>query len=327
MSRQAKLSMNDITFDSPGLPIYSVGIDAGGTKTRVAVAVFDGATTRVVLDFDVAAMHGMMLATDAGTLAVESIFAGIAAAITQAKLPYPTQLSAGITGYDNTDSHATAQLMRIVSTQLRIDTARIELANDVQSAFYAHFEIGAGYLLYAGTGSIAVYIDLEGKMHQAGGRGGWVGDDGGAFWITSRALKHIWRREDEIPDAWRDSALATAIFEDVGGSQWNFTRQFAARNDRGEIGLLARAVARAANAGDADALRILTDAGVELARLANALTQRFGVRPISMTGGAFRLHRIIAETVRAALPSDARLTQREIASHIAAAKRAAFLKR
>ncbi len=308
---------------SPYAPVRAIGIDAGGTKTRVAVAENDSEHIRIVLDIDVAPMHGMMLSNNAGVLAVESIFAEIAARIDRTNLPYPTRLCAGITGYDSTDTHASEHLRRIILSQLKIAVSHIELANDVQCAFHAHFEVGAGYLLYAGTGSIAVFIDESGVLHQAGGRGGLVGDEGGAFWIASHALRYVWRCEDETPGAWRKSALAKALFEDLGGHDWNYTRQLAARNDRGEIGLLARSVARAADAGDSDALRILVSAGKELARLANALTQRFGVRPISMTGGAFRLHRSIADTVRGMLPAEFLISQREIPAHIAAAKRTA----
>ncbi len=128
---------------------------------------------------------------------------------------------------------------------------------------------------------------------------------------------------NETPSAWRKSAIAKALFEDLGGHDWNYTRQLAARNDRGEIGLLARSVARAADAGDGDTLRILVEAGKELARFANALTQRFGVRPISMTARAFRMHRSITDTVRGMLPAEIQITQREISAHIAAATRAA----
>jgi N-acetylglucosamine kinase-like BadF-type ATPase len=47
----------------------------------------------------------------------------------------------------------------------------IRLGTDIEIAYLDSFKPGTGYLVYAGTGSIAAYIDEAGQFHRAGGRG------------------------------------------------------------------------------------------------------------------------------------------------------------
>src|SRR5205085_638476 len=89
--------------------------------------------------------------------------------------------------------------------------------------------------------------------------------------------------------------------------------------ERGDIGRLALAVAKTADA-DAAARGILRGAGTELARLARALTSRFGARELALTGRASRLHPLIVEAMRDALPPETALRVRESHGHRAAAR-------
>ena len=184
----------------------------------------------------------------------------------------------------------------------------ITLCNDIEIAYLDSFEPGEGYLVYAGTGSIGAYIDADHQFHRAGGRGVMLDDGGGGFWIAREALRQIWRNEDERPGRWRESPMARAVFDHVGGDDWAFSRQFIYGQERGEVGKLALAVAASADA-DPAAAAILHAAGRELARLAQALTRRFGPRPVVLAGRASGLHPIIFGAMRAALPAELQLTQ------------------
>jgi N-acetylglucosamine kinase-like BadF-type ATPase len=61
-------------------------------------------------------------------------------------------------------------------------------------------------------------------------------------------------------------------------------------------------VARAADAGDAQALALMTRAGTELARLAQALLARCGPAPVAAVGGVLHLHPAIRAGFEDALP-------------------------
>jgi glucosamine kinase len=300
----------------------ALGLDVGGTRARFALVALDGENAMTLCDNHVAGFNGLMLASEGGAEVIEQRIAEIAAHLRAGSFAQPEIISAGISGYDATDARATKRLKNIFSSQLHVAETQIHLANDVECAYNAYFARGEGYLVYAGTGSIAVFIDEYGIMHQAGGRGGMIGDEGAAFSITVTALREIWRREDEAPDAWRNDVLAQKLLGAIGGTDWNHTRQLTARNDRGEIGMLARVVADAAREGDGYALSLLQRAGSELARLARALVARYGELPIGIAGGTFRLHPAIEASFRDALSNLDVQPRKDLPFHTHAAERA-----
>ncbi|AVR94473.1 N-acetylglucosamine kinase [Pseudoduganella armeniaca] len=290
-----------------------LGIDAGGTETRWALARPDGG---IVAAGHVAGTSALQMASAAGRERLQAVFAALAAQVLAHGRP--ARICAGLTGFGGDSTVLTAWLAQL----LGVAADAVSLCNDIEIAYLDSFTPGAGYLVYAGTGSIAAFMDTDGTLHRAGGRGVVLDDGGGGFWIAREAMRLIWRREDELPGAWRDSALARAVFEHVGGSDWSCSRQFIYGRERGEIGQLALAVARSAEV-DEEARAILRGAGMELARLARALVARFGPRPIVLAGRAAALHPLIHETMRAALPDPQALTHRTAQPHFAAARLAA----
>jgi N-acetylglucosamine kinase-like BadF-type ATPase len=176
-----------------------------------------------------------------------------------------------------------------------------------------------GYLVYAGTGSIAGFIDAQREFHRAGGRGGILDDGGSGYWITVEALRKIWRAEDERPGCWTDSPMAVSLFNAIGGHDWSCSRKLIYGASRGQIGQLAIAVAAAADS-DPQARDILQRAGHELARLGTAMVARFGVRPIVLAGRVPQLHPLIEQSMRERLPPECDLRLVNLQAHIAAAR-------
>jgi N-acetylglucosamine kinase-like BadF-type ATPase len=254
------------------------------------------------------------MGTPQGRDAVRATFAHIAAGVLVHGVP--GRVLAGLTGFGG-DSEL---LQRWLAEELHIDPQHIHFSSDMEIAYRASFAPGEGYLVYAGTGSIGAYVDAHGQFHRAGGRGVILDDGGGGFWIAREALRHIWRNEDERPGSWEASPMAQAVFDYVGGADWAYTRQFMYGQERGAVGKLALAVAAAADR-DPVAAGILRGAGQELARLALALTARFGPRPVAVSGRAAELHPMIIEAMRAAL-SGITLTQAPGQAHYAAARMA-----
>jgi glucosamine kinase len=290
-----------------------LGIDAGGTQTRWALAGPGGA---IVAEGHVAGLSALQMASAAGRQTVRANFALLARDVL--RHGRPAKVRAGLTGFGGDGE----QLQRWLSELLQLGSNAITLCNDIEIAYLDSFVPGQGYLVYAGTGSIGAWIDEQHQFHRAGGRGVMLDDGGGGFWIAREALRRIWRLEDEVPGAWQDSPMARAVFDHVGGSDWSFSRQFIYGQERGEVGKLALAVAASADF-DPAAADILADAGRELARLAQALTTRFGQRPVVLAGRASNLHPIIVESMRAALPPGMQLTQAVGHAHYAAARIAA----
>lgn len=297
-----------LIHDGPGL-----GIDAGGTQTRWALARPDGS---IIAEGHVAGLSALQMGSADGRAAVHATLAALAAAV--ALHGRPVRLHAGLTGFGG----ESGQLVQWLGELLGIPEAAITLCSDIEIAYLAHFRPGQGYLVYAGTGSIGAFIDDSGEFHRAGGRGVVLDDGGGGFWIAREALRQVWRTEDERPGAWQSSPMARALFDYIGGADWAQSRQFIYGQERGAVGKLALAVAASAQ-DDPAAAAILRAAGAELARLAHALVARFGPRPVVLSGRAAELHPLIFESMREALPAAIRLSQSSAGAHLAAARIAA----
>ena len=296
--------------DHHAVPVLGLGIDAGGTQTRWALATVDGV---IVADGAVEGLSALQMGSDAGRAAVHATFTRLCQAVLA--VGRPRAVVAGLTGFGGDD----VVLAQALAALLALDAADVSLCNDIEIAYRDSFEPGQGYLVYAGTGSIGAWIDTDGVFHRAGGRGVLLDDGGGGYWIAREALRHIWRREDEVPGSWQGSPMAGAVFAHLGGSDWSLSRAFMYGQDRGAIGRLALAVAAS---GDTDplALDILQRAGQELARLALALTARYGPRPVVLAGRAAQLHPAIAAAMRAALPVSLTMEQKVARPHEAAAR-------
>lgn len=301
---------------------WGLGLDAGGTQTRWALADSGG---QVQAEGAVAGLSALQLGSEAGSEAGRQALAQTLSEVAAA-LPAPSGLRglhgvvAGVTGFGAEHSQA---LQGLMAAAFAVPLEAVRLMSDIELACHAAFPKGDGIVVYAGTGSIAALLAADGSLQRAGGRGGVIDDAGGGHWIAREALRHIWRAEDEAPGAWRHSPLAQAVFDTLGGSDWALTRQWVYGATRGELGVLALAVAQAAGS-DPAALAILQSAGRELARLGLAMQGRCGALPLALAGRVFDLHPAVEASLRAGLapsPPVQRLTLQ--AHHTAAALAAA----
>ena len=306
--------------------VLGLGLDAGGTQTRWVLARSDGS---LVARGEIGGFSALLLDSAAGRVVLAQTLQSLATAVLAHAAPGALRgLQAGVTGLGEPDGPPGRQLRALLAQHLGLAPAQIHCDSDIAQAWHALFQPGEGYLVYAGTGAIAAFIDASGQMHRAGGRGPLLGDEGGGQWIAREALALVWRREDEEPGAWSRSSLARHLFDELGGADWPTTRAFMYGGDpaarRGAVGRLALAVARAAQADDPDALALLHRAGQELARLPRALAHRLGVRPVVAAGRVLQLHPAIASGLRAALPQALALAVQQPDTALAAARRAAF---
>ncbi len=291
-------------------PRNALGLDAGGTHTRWAVADADGLVTAQGL---APPLSGLQLGSADGRAAAEATLQAVLAAAGPVRA-----LVAGLTGFDASQAPVMAAMAASV---LGMSPKAVRAMNDIELTCHA---AGDAYVVYAGTGSIAAFIDSAGTLQRAGGRGAVIDDAGSGHWLARQALCHVWRAEDEAPGAWQQSPLAQSLFARVGGSEWSQTRAWVYGASRGELGTLALAVAEAA-ATDPVALALLHQAGAEIARLGQALIRRHGPRPLVMAGRVFALHPAVQAGLQAALPPGTALHPLPQPAHHAAAQMAARL--
>ena len=296
-------------------PILGLGLDAGGSQTRWALADARGT---LLEQGHVAGMSGLQLHSPQGMADLRSAIQALAQSVRGTLQDQPLALYGGFTGLGAQPDKAA--MLSLLQEQLPVHAHATTLTHDMDIAYRAAFAPGAGYLVYAGTGAISAFIDEEGQEHRAGGRGAVLGDEGGGYWIAREALAHIWRGEDYAPGAWKNSAMAQRLFEAIGGSDWNASRAFVYESDRGAMGRLAMQVAASAQ-DDPAAHALLLRAGAALGELANSMLQRFGPRPVTAGGRALLLSPLLEQGMRAALPAGIalRITP-DLEAHVTAAR-------
>jgi glucosamine kinase len=298
-------------------PGVALGLDVGGSQTRWALA---SATGDLLGEGVAPPFAGQQAASAEGRkLLVRAL--QMTAAAAQRSLPghRPFAMWAGVTGFD---AQAGDDLRQLLSEAFALPPASVQVFNDVEMACRLSFLPGAGYLIYAGTGAMGMFVDDAGEPHHVGGRGAVLGDEGGGYWIAREALARLWRDEDNEPGSAAASPLGRHLFAAVGGARWDDTRRFIEVSSRGDVGRLALAVVAAA-AHDERALEVLRSAGRQLARLGQLLWTRHGPRPLAVAGRAAGLHPVIHQALMAGLPAGAQCRALNLRTHVAAAVRAA----
>src|SRR5258707_12545499 len=193
-----------------------MGIDAGGTLTRWALARPEG---KIVASGEAPGISALMMKTTEGRGRIRAALLEIAEGA--AAFGRPASIQAGVTGLGEREG----KLKTVVAEAFGLGEGVGHLPNDIVFTYLGLFAPGESYVVYAGTGSVAAHIDAQGTLHRAGGRGYILDDGGGGFWIAREALRHVWREEDSHPGAWRESAMAREILSRLRGACGAPTRE------------------------------------------------------------------------------------------------------
>ena len=269
-----------------------LGIETGGTGSRWCLSAPSG---MILARGEMEPMTGHVF-TQTERDRVSGIFARLASEVDN--IGHPAAIVAGVTGL-GPESVVRAVFSTMLGSAFGCSEAKILVVDDMWLGYRARFQPGEGIIVYSGTGSIGYHLSADGDIIRAGGRGILLDDGGSAAWIAAEALRRLLRREDEAPGSGWDSALGRSLAQALGEPSWDAVRTHVYGGDRGSLGLLARAVAVAAEMGDGVAAEIFTQAGGELARLALALKMRVGAKPVALCGRAATLSPLIAQRFRA----------------------------
>lgn len=251
-----------------------LGIDAGATATKWAL--YDG--SQIVASGKCAAMDGHIYRNESANR-VNEVLTEIAAAVNGSEV---SGVFAGITGAAAEDS-ATDRLGQIFHNYF--PNAKVRVVHDIELAYYANFEVGEGILLYAGTGSIAMFIDDEAGPIRAGGWGYLLGDEGAAFWIGRESIRWVLAGLDTGEEV-EAGSLSEVILQQMGATNWDGIKEFVYSNERSEIAKLAATVGRLADEGNEDAQGIIYEASQHLIALVHQLDIQIENAPrIVIAGG------------------------------------------
>ena len=166
--------------------------------------------------------------------------------------------------------------------------AQVLVTTDLEIAFEAAFGSGEGIILLAGTGSVALGRDANGRTVRAGGRGPWFSDEGSAFDIGRRALKAVVLAEESRGPA---TALSQRVLAVHQSPDWDLLVDQIAKNPDGVFPRTFPLVAELAEKGDSVCRDILSAAAVSLAELVTSVVSRLGWRdrdiPLARIGGVY----------------------------------------
>ena len=256
-----------------------VGIDGGGSSTRVYVADERGQ----ILHKGTGAGSAVRPGAEADS--AELIAALVKETIIEADMGHlmPRALVVGVAGVGRE-----AQKIALQSELERLEVAdAVIVLSDAEAAMEDAFAEGPGILMIAGTGSIAWGRSPAGTMQRCGGWGPMIGDEGSGAWLGKKALQVITAAHDgREPETALTGAVLTALeLDDVASIiVWASTATPA------DLAALAPAVLSAAEVGDLRANTVVTMAVEELALHVRALARALFVDeraaiPVALHGG------------------------------------------
>jgi glucosamine kinase len=254
--------MSDSSID------FLLGVDGGGTGTRVRLARADGTE----LAQGSSGPSGLGLGIARAWTAVQQA-AGAAFAAARIERPPLAQIAIGLglAGVHNKQWAAEFAAANPGYAAIRLET-------DAFTTLMGAHGGAPGAIVAIGTGSVGEVLRPDGTRVEVGGWGFPAGDEASGGWIGLRAIGHI----EQVLDGRREgSAFADSIIEACGGTR-DAIQAWLGKASQTAYASLAPLVLR--HAGDPVARTILNDAGQEVAAIAHALDPT-GDLPLALCGG------------------------------------------
>ncbi|MEO8725474.1 MAG: BadF/BadG/BcrA/BcrD ATPase family protein [Acidobacteriaceae bacterium] len=275
------------------LSMYFLGIDAGGSKT--ALALGDEANL-----YAQSQTGSIKLGRVTEAQAMDCLRSGVRGTCEVAAIA-EEEIARCCIGFSGVSRPELVAVVHNLARQV-LPNAQLRIIGDHVVAHRAAFPDGVGVIVIAGTGSVCYGRNVRGIEARAGGHGPVVSDEGSASWIGREAVRRVLRAHDRrqtlpllqaIVDYWE--------LKDIKALVGHANRIAAA-----EFAALYPAVSRAAELADELALALLRDAATELAQLAEIVAQRIGIEEIALAGGtadaSARLRREFATAVKLLIP-------------------------
>ncbi|MBA2291605.1 MAG: hypothetical protein H0W15_04020 [Gemmatimonadales bacterium] len=262
-----------------------IGADVGGTSSRVAL--FRGDTERARAEG-----RGGPMRAGGGEALAERL----------ADLARPLLLredgpraDAFVVGASGAGRSAEREELRAAIERHRL-AWKVIVVGDAELARAAAFSGGAGVLVIAGTGSIAISRDDAGTMRRIGGLGWRMGDQGSGYWLAARALEAVGLMHDSVGPPTRLAERLPAAAQVAGVAalvRWSTTASAA------DVAALAPAVIACADEGDPVAAELRSAAVDALAALATAAGG--SSMSVALSGGLLAPGRPLRERLAEAL--------------------------
>ena len=268
---------------SPQSSPLVLGVDSGGSRTRVLVADLDGVVRGRA---EGGGANPLAQGLDA---AVKTLHDTIAEALRGQDPAAVRHAVLGLAGDRLTRQSGPAEAIGSMLRSVGLNCPHT-VVGDALAAFAAATTEPDGCLLVSGTGSVAVRIRDRRIVDTAGGYGWLLGDLGSGYWLGAQAVRVAVDTLRGRARAPRLTALVCAALlgepEPVNPSADGAERLLAALYERPGLRLsaLAPLVVRAVAAGDPDAGPVLDRAAAQLDALLTELGPRTADEPVVLAG-------------------------------------------
>lgn len=265
---------------------FLIGVDGGGSGTRVRLARRDGTELAEGDSGPSGLLHGV-------TRAWAAVEDAAGKAFHAANLEFPSRQAIAI-GLGLAGVHNRQWADSFVHSNPGY--AAVALVSDATTTVLGAHAGAPGAIIAIGTGSVGEILRADGSRKEVGGWGFPAGDEAGGAWMGMRAVNHIQHVVDGRAPA---SVFAGAVIDACGGHRDAIQNWLAGANQT-KYAQLARLVLQHADQPAANA--ILTEAGRQVGLIAEALDAT-ATLPIALCGG-------LGEPLRPYLP--AQLLQRVV---------------
>lgn len=248
---------------------FFIGVDGGGSGTRVRLARRDGVEIAEGASGPSGLLHGIGPAW-------ASVEDAAAKAFAAAGLPVPARSSVAI-GLGLAGVHNRVWAQSFVNANPGY--AAVELETDAFTTLLGAHAGQPGAIIALGTGSVGEVMFADGSRHEVGGWGFPAGDEAGGAWIGMRAVSHMQQVVDGRSEG---GAYADALIAACGG-QRDAMQVWLASATQTQYAQLTRIVLQH---GDTDihARALLLEAGRQVGLFGKALDAS-GKLPIALCGG------------------------------------------
>ena len=260
---------------------YLIGVDGGGTGTRVRLARADGSELAQAASGPSGLAHGIASAWASVIDAVDKAFA-------TAAIARPDNTNIGI-GLGLAGVHNKAWAAQFVDANPGFGAIRLE--TDGYTTLIGAHGGKPGAIVAIGTGSVGQSMLADGSQLEVSGWGFPAGDEASGGWLGLRAINHI---EKVLDGRLPGSAFAQAVISACGGGR-DAIQVWLGKATQTSYAQLAPIVIAHADSDDT-ARGFLIEAGREVALIARAL-DRTGTLPLALCGG-------LGAPLRAYLPPD-----------------------
>jgi glucosamine kinase len=256
-----------------------VGVDGGGTRTRVILADATGAVLARTEGGASALRPGQEVeAADV----IQSLIATVLA-MAERGGTRPAVCVVGVAGAGQ-ERPAQALWSALASRRVADDVAVLA---DAVIALEDAFGDNAGVLLVAGTGSVAFSRGPDGRLERCGGWGPAVGDEGSAAWLGRRAVGAVTASTDGREP---ETALAGALLTALELEAMEEVIPWASRAVPADFAALAPVVMQVAASGDLRANALVSFCVEELVLHVRTLARRCfqderAAIPVALSGG------------------------------------------